>query len=73
MYALVHSFDAVDEKEMDRENTLIWHYTLHRKSPLERPTLYLVDFDSLRSPTVGIPDVGCVGKKYRSTSGIISS
>jgi hypothetical protein len=42
-YALVHSFHAVDEEEMDRENALIGHYTLHRKSPLERPTHYLVD------------------------------
>ncbi len=47
---------------MDRENTLLGHYTLHRKSPLERPTLYLVDVESLRLPTVGIPDVGCAGK-----------
>jgi hypothetical protein len=63
LYALVHSFDAVDEEEMDKENTLIGRYTLHRKSPHERPTLYLVDVESLRSPTVGIPDVGCAEKK----------
>ena len=62
LYALVHSFDAVDEEEMDKENTLIGRYTLHRKSPHERPTLYLVDVESLRSPTVGIPDVGCAEK-----------
>jgi hypothetical protein len=59
LYALVHSFDAVDEKEIDSENTLIGRYTLHRQSPSEKPTLYLVDVESLRSPTVGIPDVGC--------------
>jgi hypothetical protein len=63
LYALVHSFDAIDDEETDRENTLIGHYTLHRQSPLERPTLYLVDVESLRSPTVGIPDVGCAGIK----------
>ena len=63
LYALIHSFDPVDEDEMDSENTLIGHYTLHRQSPFERPTLYLVDVESLRSPTVGIPDVGCAGEK----------
>ncbi len=47
---------------MDRENALIGHYTLHRKSPLERPTHYLVDEESLRLPTVGIPDVECAEK-----------
>jgi hypothetical protein len=62
LYALVYFSDAVDKEEMDRENTMIGHYTLRQKFPLERPTLYLVDVESLRSPTVGIPDVGCAEK-----------
>jgi hypothetical protein len=58
LYALVHSFSPVDEEEMACENVMIGHYTVHRSSPGERPTLYLVDVESLRLPTVGIPDVG---------------
>ena len=63
LYTLVHSFDAIDEKEIKRENTLIGRNTLHRQNPVESPTLYLVDVESLRLPTVGIPDVGCALEK----------
>ena len=63
LYAVVHSFDVVDEEAMTSENTLIGRYTVHRQSPVDRPTLYLVDVESLRSPTVGIQDVEWGGPK----------
>ena len=58
LYALVHSFSAVDEDDLDYCNALIGRYTVDHRSPGEMPTLYLVDVESIRSPTVGIPDVG---------------
>jgi hypothetical protein len=58
LYALVHSFSPVNEEDLSFSNTLIGHYTVHRASQGERPILYLVDVEAIKSPTVGIPDVG---------------
>jgi hypothetical protein len=60
VYALVHSFAAVDDDEMDIPNSMIGRYTIYRHSPnSSAPTLYLVDVESINSPTIGIPDIGC--------------
>ena len=58
VYALVHSFAAVDEEEMDFSNSMIGRYTVHQHSA-DAPSLYLVDVENIDSPTIGIPDVGC--------------
>ena len=50
-YSLAHFIDAIDEGEMDSANTL------HCQSPVNSVTMYLVDVESLRLPTVGISDV----------------
>ena len=58
LYAVAHSFDVVDESDHDTPNTLIGHYTPHFHSPNDRrPTLFLVDVESIRSPILGIPDI----------------
>jgi hypothetical protein len=54
----VHSFSPVDEEDLSLSNTLNGHYTVHCDSQGERPTLYLVDIESIKSATVGIPNVG---------------
>jgi len=54
----VHSFSPVDEEDLSLSNTLNGHYTVHCDFQGERPTLYLVNIESIKSPTVGIPDVG---------------
>jgi hypothetical protein len=58
LHALVHLFSPVDEEDLPLSNTLIGHYTVHCDFQGERPTLYLVDVESIKSPTVGIQDVG---------------
>jgi hypothetical protein len=58
LYALVHSLSPVDEENLSFSNTLIGQYTVHCASQVERPTLYLVDVEAIKSPTVGISDVG---------------
>ncbi len=66
VYALVHSFAAVDEQEMDFSNSMIGRYTVHRHSPSSNaPSLYLVDVECIDSPTIGIPDLGCYGHHQR--------
>jgi len=59
-YALVHSFLAIDEDEIDHPNSMIGRYTLFQRVPGNGndPTLYLVDVESIDSPTIGIQDVG---------------
>jgi hypothetical protein len=60
VYALVHSFAAVDKREMDFSNSMIGQYTVYGHSPSsDAPSLYLVDVECIDSPTIGIPDVGC--------------
>ena len=58
VYALVHSFDAIDDKIRDFSNTMIGHYKLHRDGLHSSPTLYLVAVHNLVAPTIGIQDVG---------------
>jgi hypothetical protein len=58
LYAVAHSFNPVDEGDLNTPNTLIGHYTPHFHSFNDRhPTLFLVDVESIRSPVLGIPDV----------------
>jgi hypothetical protein len=58
LYAVAHSFNAVDKGDLATPNTLIGHYTPHFHSPNDtRPTLFLVDVEAFRSPILGIPDV----------------
>ena len=60
VYALVHSFAAVDKRETDFSNSMIGRYTVYQHSPSsDAPSLYLVDVECIDSPTIGIPDVGC--------------
>ncbi len=51
-------FSPVNEEDLSFSNTLIGHYTVHCASQGERPILYLVDIEAIKSPTVGIPNVG---------------
>jgi hypothetical protein len=56
---------SVDKKEMDSSNSMIGRYTVHRHSPSrDAPSLYLVDFECIDSPAIGIPDVGCSPKFF---------
>lgn len=58
LYAVAHSFDAVDREHLDLANTLVGHYTSHFRTPEDTsPTLYLVNVESIRSPLLGVPDV----------------
>lgn len=57
LYALVHSFDPVDEDDIALPNTLVGHYTPHFFSNDTRPTLFLVHVKAIRSPTLGVADV----------------
>lgn len=58
LYAVAHSFNAVDKDDFETPNTLVAHYTAHFHSHNDtRPTLFLVDVESIRSPILGIPDV----------------
>jgi hypothetical protein len=54
LYALIHSFDPVDEDELELPNTLVGHYTPHFFSDDTRSTLFLVHIKAIRSPTLGI-------------------
>jgi hypothetical protein len=58
VYALIHSFDAIDEEVRDVSNSMIGHYKLHRDGLHSTPTLYLVGVHNLVAPTIGIRDVG---------------
>ena len=59
VYALVHSFDAIDEDEREYTNSMIGQYKLHcNNDASSKPTLYMVDVDNLVAPTIGIPDLG---------------
>ena len=58
LYAVIHSFSPVDEEELLYANVMIGRYTVYRHSPGGRPTLYLVDVESITSPTVGVRDIG---------------
>ena len=57
-YAVIHSFSPVDEAELSYANVMIGRYNVYRHTPGGRPPLYLVDIESIRSPTVGIRDIG---------------
>ena len=58
LYALIHSFDPVDEDDLDSPNTLIGPFTPHFHSPEDRqPTLFLAHIESIRSPLLGMADV----------------
>jgi hypothetical protein len=63
LYARVHSFDPVDEDNLELPNTLVGHYTPHFFSDNTRPTLFLVHVMAIRSPTLGIADVPFGAKK----------
>jgi len=60
VYALVHSFDAIDEKKRTiDESSMIGRYKLHCKNDADSmPMLYMVDVNNLVAPTIGIPDLG---------------
>ena len=57
LYTLVHSFDPVDEDDLESPNTLIGHYTPHFYSDDARPTLFLAHIKAIQSPLLGIADV----------------
>jgi hypothetical protein len=66
LYAVAHTFDAVDEGDLDTPNTLVGHYTPHFHSINEtRPTLFLANVESILSPILGIPDVYFAAKPPR--------
>jgi hypothetical protein len=48
----------VDEEDLSLFNTLIGHYTVHRDSRGQRPIMYRVDVESIKSTTSGLLDVG---------------
>lgn len=59
MYAVVHSFSAIDVDAIEVPNTMIGKYTVDRDEHSQLPTLYIIPIASLVSPTIGIQDVGC--------------
>ncbi|KAI2495724.1 hypothetical protein MHU86_18783 [Fragilaria crotonensis] len=63
LYALIHSFDPVDEDDLKSPNTLVGHFTPHFHSDDVRPTLFLVDINAIQLPVVGIADVPFGGVK----------
>ena len=58
VYALVHSFVAIDEEKTRKpSNAMIGRYKLYRSSGHRTPTLYLVNLDNITGPTIGICDI----------------
>jgi hypothetical protein len=63
LYAVVHTFDALDRNVFDTPNILIGHYKPHFHSTShERPTLFLVDVNTIASPLLGTEDIPPLGK-----------
>ncbi len=58
MYAVVHSFSAVDVDAIEVPNTMIGKYTVDRDEHSQLPTLYIIPVTSIVSPTIGIKDMG---------------
>jgi Plavaka transposase len=59
VYALVHSFVAIDEEETRKpSNAMIGRYKLYHSDHGNRsPTLYLIKVDNIAGPTIGIRDI----------------
>ena len=58
LYALIYSYDYVEKTEYEVADILVGRYVLNFQSDRQtHPTMYLVDIDTIESPTVGIQDV----------------
>jgi hypothetical protein len=58
VYALVHSFVAIDEEETRKpSNAMIGRYKLYHSSGQRTPTLCMVNVDNITGPTIGICDI----------------
>lgn len=56
--ALVHSFSAVGQEEMDYPHAMIGRFTVTRQNNSNIPKLYLVGAETFDAPTIGIPNIG---------------
>jgi hypothetical protein len=66
LYAVAHTFNAVDEGDLDTPNTLVGHYTHHfHSSNKTRSTLLLANVKSILSPILGFPDLYFAAKPPR--------
>jgi hypothetical protein len=58
IYAVVHSYEAMDVDLIETPNAMIGRYTITRNPRSQLPTLYTIPVSSILSPTIGIQDVG---------------
>jgi hypothetical protein len=57
VFALLHSFSAIEDKQGEYPNSMIGEYSVDRLQRTQPPTLYLVDVDCIDAPTIGMSDV----------------
>ena len=58
IYAVVHSYRAVEADAIETPNTMIGKYTIYREKISRLPKLYIIPITSISAPTIGIQDIG---------------